>query len=110
MPTNFESWLPSGYWKAFDRVWWKLGELPEVSEPEPEPIDEELETTIETLESDINSLASQIAILNSKISNLENQISNLPEPVAPNQTISYVAVVLALLAVIVAYYFGTKTS
>ena len=110
--TNFESRLPSGSWKAFDRVWWKQGELPEVSEPEPEPepIDEELETTIETLESDVNSLESQLSSLNLKISNLENQISNLPEPVAQNQTMSYVAIVIALIAIGAAYYFGTKTS
>jgi len=106
--TNMESRLPSGSWKSFDRVWWKLGELPE-QESEQEPIDEELEAKLETLQSDVNSLASQITILNSKISSLESQIANISTPAAPNQTMSYVAVVVAIIAVGIAFYFGTKT-
>jgi len=106
--TNMESRLPSGTWKSFNKIWWKLGELPE-QESEQEPIDEELEANLETLQSDVDSLKSQITMLNSKISNLENQITNISEPAAPNQTMSYVAVVLAIIAVGIAFYFGTKT-
>ena len=54
-------------------------------------------------------MKSQITMLNSKISNLENQITNISEPAAPNQTMSYVAVVVAIIAVGIAFYFGTKT-
>ena len=106
--TNMESRLPSGTWKSFNKIWWKLGELPE-QESEQEPIDEELEANLETLQSDVDSLKSQITMLNSKISNLENQITNISEPAAPNQTMSYVAVVVAIIAVGIAFYFGTKT-
>ena len=106
--TNMESRLPSGTWKSFNKIWWKLGELPE-QESEQEPIDEELEANLETLQSDVDSLKSQISGLNSKISSLETQVANISIPAAPSQTMSYVAVVVAIIAVGIAFYFGTKT-
>jgi len=99
--TNFESRLPSGSWKSYDKVWWTLGELP--PEPEPEPVDGEIESRIAALESDIS-------ILTTKISILENQLDEIPtEYPAPDMTISYLAIAIAIIAVALSVYFGTKT-
>jgi len=110
-----ESMDPAAHHGRWDYVYWTLGELPE-PEPEPEPpiiIPDtgELEEKVEALENAYNALSSQfseeISSLRAELSNLEDQLADIDIP-TPNMTMSYVAIVIALLAVGVSVYFGTK--
>ena len=97
------------YWYSnhFDRVWWTLGELSE--EPEPEPIDTELELRVDKLESDVQGLSPQISTLTSEISSLKSQLDEIPtEYAAPDMTMTYIAMLMALVAIAISIYFGIK--
>ena len=106
-----EAMLPDIYYGKWTDVWWTEGELREPEPPIIIPDTGELEEKVEALESAYNTLSSQltdeISRLNTELSDLEDQLADI-EPATPNMTMSYVAVVIALVAIGVSAYFGTK--
>jgi peptide/nickel transport system substrate-binding protein len=110
---NMESTRAVTSWKAYDDVWWIKGELPPEPEPEPEPeppVSGDVEERVESLESASQSLSSDISSLENQVSSLSMEISELKsQPAASaNNTMSYIAILIALVAIGVAYYFGTQ--
>jgi hypothetical protein len=110
---NMESTRAVTSWKAYDDVWWIHGELPAEPEPEPEPeppISGDVEARVKSLESSSQSLSSEISSLKNQVSSLSTEISELKDQPAAtaNNTMSYLAILIALVAIGAAYYFGTQ--
>jgi len=119
MPRNKDY---KGYWfeepyhnlvggnRRLDMVWWEGGEDIYVSEPTPPAPSpgEELEPRMEAVEESLGTVASQISSLSSQVESLKSQLESLTAPAPASNTISYAAIVLAIVAIIVAYYFGTQ--
>jgi peptide/nickel transport system substrate-binding protein len=75
-------------------------------EPEPEPpvVDEEVTKRVESLETLTQSLTNEVSSLKSEIADLKS----MPAPAA-NQTMSYIAIVVALAAVGMAFFFRQQS-
>jgi peptide/nickel transport system substrate-binding protein len=84
-------------------VYWAGGEdITKTVEP---PTPSDLESRVDSLESSVKSLSSDISDLESQITSLEGQIK---EPAAAPNTMAYLAIAIAVIAIVIAFYFGTK--
>jgi peptide/nickel transport system substrate-binding protein len=93
--------------------WWKGGEpLITEPEPEPEPTDGELETRVTEMESDLKDVSSQLSSMDNKIGQMESKIDEISMMEAPstNNTLVYVSLLLAVVAIAVSLYIYTKSS
>jgi len=111
--TNFESLLPSGSWKAYDKVWWTKGELPVIPTPPTPPIGEEIEPRIESLEESVENLSTKISSLETQLSSLESKMGSLEDKIGTIPTganVAYGAVGISVIAIVIAIaiYFITK--
>jgi peptide/nickel transport system substrate-binding protein len=92
-----------------EHVWWVQGELLE-PEPEPTPTPSPepsgLEEKVDSLSGTVDMLSNQVDQLSSDIDALEEKVTTMPS--APTSLI-YVSIVIALIAIVIAYYFGTRT-
>jgi len=94
-------------------VWWVYGELPEKEAPPIIILPEtgELEEKVEALENAVNTLSSQLSSANSEISDLNSKIDELENTIAGiggPSTLTYGSLLLAVVAIVIAFYFGTK--
>jgi peptide/nickel transport system substrate-binding protein len=92
-----------------EHIWWVQGELLEPEpEPTPEPTPEPsgLEEKVDSLSSKVDMLSSEVDNLSSDIDALEEKVTTMPS--APTSLI-YISIVIALIAIVIAYYFGTRT-
>jgi len=103
---NLESVRALISWKAYDDVW--LTKVEPVEEELPE-VSEEIEERISDLEESNQNMQSQISDLESAISDLESEIEGLGAPSGGN-TVAYVSIGIAIIAIVIAVYFDTKTS
>jgi peptide/nickel transport system substrate-binding protein len=93
-------------------VWWVYGELPAVVEPPVVVVPDtgDLEEKVEAIENAVNQLSSQVSGVNSEISDLSSKIEALESQAGAGGTgmLTYVSLLLALVAIGAAYYFGTR--
>ena len=95
-----------------ERVWWEYGTLPEL-EPEPDVDDgadvesrvEEIEDVLEELSSAISDVETQLSDMGSLIDDIQ---ADLDAPASTSNTMVYLSLAVSIVAVALAFYFGTK--
>jgi peptide/nickel transport system substrate-binding protein len=93
-------------------IWWVYGELPAVTEPPVVVVPDtgDLEEKVEAIENAVNQLSSQVSSANSELSDLSSKIEALESQAGAGGTsaLTYVSLLLALVAIGLAYYLGTR--
>lgn len=92
-------------------IWWVYGEkrvdIPVIDLPDTE----ELEPRIDALEDAVTTMSGQLQTANSQLSELNTKISDLETQLASaggTSMLTYVSLVLGVVAIGAAYYFGTR--
>ena len=92
-------------------IWWVYGEqkvdIPDIILPDTE----ELEPRIDALEDAVTTMSGQLQTANSQLSELNTKISDLETQLASaggTSMLTYVALLLGVVALGAAYYFGTR--
>ena len=98
-------------------IWWVYGEVPDVTTTAPAapvivlPDTDDLEEQVGALEDAVNQISSQLSKANSAISSLNSKVTDLENVVPPasgTDSLTYVSLLLGIVAIAVAAYFGTK--
>ncbi|MFC1803226.1 ABC transporter substrate-binding protein [Thermoproteota archaeon] len=106
-----------GYWfeepyhtmtghRRLEVVWWEGGkDIPKPDDVIPEPpVDTEIEPRVKAVEDAINNVESSISSLTSQIESLKSQVESIETPPPASNTMAYVGILIALVAVGLALY------
>ncbi len=91
--------------RRLDMVWWEGGEeISPIKSITPSPGDD-IDSRVEAIEGSLGTVTNQVNSLSSQVESLTSKLESLTEPTPASNTFSYVAIVIAVVAMILPFYF-----